>query len=31
MKKSNFLSGAIIATLGIVICKVIGLIYVIPF
>lgn len=31
MKKSNFLSGAIIATLGIVICKVIGLVYVIPF
>lgn len=31
MKKSNFLNGAIIATLGIIICKVIGLLYVIPF
>ena len=31
MKKSNFLNGAIIATLGIIICKVIGLVYVIPF
>ena len=31
MKKSNFLNGAIIATLGIINCKVIGLVYVIPF
>lgn len=31
MKKSNFLNGAIISTLGIVVCKIIGLIYVIPF
>lgn len=31
MKKSNFLSGAIIATAGIVLCKIIGLFYVIPF
>jgi O-antigen/teichoic acid export membrane protein len=31
MKKSNFLNGAIIATAGIVICKIIGLVYVIPF
>lgn len=31
MKKSNFLNGAIIATIGIVVCKIIGLLYVIPF
>ena len=31
MKKNGFLEGAIIATLGIVICKIIGLVYVIPF
>lgn len=31
MKKTNFMSGAIIATLGIIACKVIGLVYVIPF
>lgn len=31
MKKNNFLEGSFIATLGIVICKVIGLLYVIPF
>ena len=31
MKKSNFLNGAIIATAGIIICKIIGLVYVIPF
>ena len=31
MKKSSFLEGAMIATTGIVICKIIGLIYVIPF
>lgn len=31
MKKTNFMSGAIIATLGIIACKVLGLIYVIPF
>lgn len=31
MKKNRFLEGAMIATIGIVICKVIGLIYVIPF
>ena len=31
MKKSNFLNGAIVSTLGIVVCKIIGLIYVIPF
>lgn len=31
MKKSNFLNGAIIATVGIIICKIIGLVYVIPF
>lgn len=31
MKKSNFIEGAFIATAGIVICKIIGLLYVIPF
>ena len=31
MKKSNFLNGAIVSTLGIVLCKIIGLVYVIPF
>lgn len=31
MKKNNFIDGAIIATLGILIVKVIGLLYVIPF
>ncbi len=31
MKKSNFLEGALIATIGIIICKMIGLLYVIPF
>ena len=31
MKRSGFLAGAAISVLGIVICKVIGLVYVIPF
>lgn len=31
MKKNGFLEGAVIATVGIVICKIIGLFYVIPF
>lgn len=31
MKKTGFLAGAAISTIGIVLCKVIGLIYVIPF
>lgn len=31
MKKSSFLQGAFLATTGIIICKVIGLFYVIPF
>ena len=31
MKKNNFLEGSFIATLGIILCKVIGLVYVIPF
>lgn len=31
MKKTGFLAGAAISTIGIVICKVIGLLYVIPF
>lgn len=31
MKKNNFLEGAMIATIGIILCKIIGLIYVIPF
>lgn len=31
MKKNSFLGGALISTVGIVICKIIGLVYVIPF
>ena len=31
MKKNGFLAGAAISTIGIVLCKVIGLVYVIPF
>lgn len=31
MKKNGFLEGAMIATIGIVVCKIIGLFYVIPF
>ena len=31
MKKNGFLEGAMIATIGIVLCKIIGLFYVIPF
>lgn len=31
MKKNNFIEGAMIATIGIVLCKILGLIYVIPF
>lgn len=31
MKKNSFMGGAIIATLGIIICKILGLVYVIPF
>ena len=31
MKKSNFLQGAMVATFAIVICKILGLLYVIPF
>lgn len=31
MKKNSFFEGSFIATLGIVICKIIGLLYVIPF
>ena len=31
MKKNNFVDGAFIATLGIVISKVMGILYVIPF
>lgn len=31
MKKNTFLEGAMIATIGIILCKIIGLIYVIPF
>lgn len=31
MKKTGFLAGAAISTIGIVLCKIIGLIYVIPF
>lgn len=31
MKKNNFLEGAMIATVGIILCKIIGLVYVIPF
>ena len=31
MKKNGFINGAFIATLGIVITKIIGMLYVIPF
>lgn len=31
MKKNSFLEGTIISTVGIILCKVIGLIYVVPF
>lgn len=31
MKKSNFIEGAMISTIGIVLCKIIGILYVIPF
>ena len=31
MKKNSFLAGAAISTIGIIICKFIGLVYVIPF
>ena len=31
MKKNNFVQGAFVASLGIVICKILGIIYVIPF
>lgn len=31
MKKSSFIEGAFIATFGIIICKIMGLLYVIPF
>ncbi len=31
MKKNSFLEGAMITTIGIIICKIIGLLYVIPF
>lgn len=31
MKKNGFLEGAVIATIGIIVCKIIGLFYVIPF
>ena len=31
MKKSGFINGALITTLGIVIAKILGIIYVIPF
>lgn len=31
MKKNNFIKGAFVATVGIVLCKILGLIYVIPF
>ncbi len=31
MKRTSFLAGAVISTMGIVICKFIGLVYVIPF
>lgn len=31
MKKNNFLEGSFIATFGIILCKIIGLLYVIPF
>lgn len=31
MKKNNFMEGSLIATFGIILCKIIGLLYVIPF
>ena len=31
MKKSGFLKGALVSTVGIVLCKIVGLVYVIPF
>lgn len=31
MKKNSFMEGAMIATIGIVLCKVLGLVYVVPF
>lgn len=31
MKKNNFMEGSFIATFGIILCKIIGLVYVIPF
>ena len=31
MKKNGFLSGAFVSTAGVIICKIIGLLYVIPF
>ena len=31
MKKNSFLGGALISTIGIIIVKIIGVIYVIPF
>ena len=31
MKKNSFVEGAMISTIGIIICKIIGLLYVIPF
>ena len=31
MKKNNFIDGAIISTISLIICKILGLIYVIPF
>lgn len=31
MKKNSFMEGSFIATLGIIVCKIIGLVYVIPF
>lgn len=31
MKKTNFVEGTIISTIGLVICKIIGILYVIPF
>lgn len=31
MKKNNFIEGAMISTIGIVLCKIIGILYVIPF
>ena len=31
MKKKNFIDGAIISTLCLIVCKILGLVYVIPF